>query len=239
MTLLDICEPLFQYICCLNRSVRTGGIEKCTVVETKIDDIFRQMKLTAAARPDLMAGYEKVELPLIFFVDSMIWDSRLPFAKEWPRIAFERGEKAGDEKFFLMLEDTLKEGEAAAGRLAVFCTCLGLGFTGIYAGRPDDIRQKMSQCARWMRGMIETNESAMICPDAYKVDESNHIEPPGVKLAGMGIMLVGLVLVLFIANVCWFRMASKDLGSKVGYVIKWDENYKAKRSVETDHTRER
>jgi len=234
MTLLDICEPLFQYICCLNRSVRTGGIENRAAARTKIDDLFRQMKQTAATRPDLMAGYEKVELPLIFFADSMIWDSRLPFAKDWPRIAFERGEKAGDEKFFLMLEDTLKECEAAADRLAVFYTCLGLGFTGIYAGRLDYVRQKMSECARWMRGMIETSDSALICPDAYKVDESNHIEPPGVKLVGMGIVLVGLVIVLFIANVCWFRMDLQQLKSKVSHIVARDQ---ATQSVDADHTK--
>jgi cytochrome bd-type quinol oxidase subunit 1 len=40
---------------------------------------------------------------------------------------------AGDEKFFDLLEETLNDSsEDASERLAVYYTCLGLGFMGMY-----------------------------------------------------------------------------------------------------------
>ena len=50
-------------------------------------------------------------MPLIFFVDSLISESTLPFAAEWnrKRLAYERNELAGDEKFFDFLDETLAE----------------------------------------------------------------------------------------------------------------------------------
>ena len=145
MTLLQLTEPLFQYMCRLNRLSRRSGSPKAgghdtsfvalsreaaqtaaplvparganldyTVARSEIKAIFEDMMAKAASEVRLSQQARKVELPLIFFVDSMISESNLSFAAEWNqnRLAFDRQELAGDEKFFDLLEDIVYTNEA-------------------------------------------------------------------------------------------------------------------------------
>ena len=77
------------------------------------------MRNKAEAEPGLKAQWQKIELPLIFFVDSMISESGLSLAASWNRnrLAYEGKEFAGDEKFFDLLDETLNDPseEATAG----------------------------------------------------------------------------------------------------------------------------
>jgi len=223
MTLLELCEPLFLYVCRLNRSARKGGAVQYDRVRSEVDAIFDQMRSRAAAEPRLITQYEKTELPLIFFVDSMIAESDLPFAKEWHRNrkAFEFDELAGDDRFWELLDGTLEErGPEADERLAIFYTCIGLGFTGFYAGQSEYLRNKMLQVSARLHGAMDTDIEKRICPDAYEhTDTSNLVEPPGVKLMGIGLVLVGLAIVVFVTNIFLFRWTSEELVAAVGKVL--------------------
>src|SRR5690349_21509210 len=130
-TLLQITEPIFQYMCRLNRLARRNNAQKTsaadtsfialskeaaqtaaplvpargasldyTVARSEIKALFEDMMAKASSDARLMQQARKVELPLIFFVDSMICESTLSFAAEWNqnRLAFDRQELAGDEK---------------------------------------------------------------------------------------------------------------------------------------------
>jgi type VI secretion system protein ImpK len=221
MTLLDLSEPLFQYICRFNRSARKGGHHDLAQVRAEVKATFAEMRTKANAQPGLAAQLEKVELPLIFFVDFMIKNSGLSSASEWQELAFERKELAGDEKFFDLLDETLADrGEQANERIAIFYTCMGLGFTGWYTGQREYLRKKMMECAGRIRGLIDTDQSARICPEAYEnVDLSDLVEPPSASLVGIGIVLVGLALVLFIANVYLYRVSSQQLNDALNAII--------------------
>src|SRR5260221_7722883 len=114
MTLLQLTEPLFQYMCRLNRLARRSASPKTGSSDTSFIALSREAAQTAAplvparganldyavARSEIKALFEdmmakassdvrlsqqarKVELPLIFFVDSMIAESNLSFAAEW------------------------------------------------------------------------------------------------------------------------------------------------------------
>ena len=170
VTLLDLTEPLFQYVCRLNRIGRrraagnTGETTMFTAgssaaaptgpgmaldevaVRSEIKALLEEFLAKASADFRLGQQARKVELPLIFFIDSVLSESALPFAAQWNqnRLAYERQELAGDEKFFDLLDETMKEsGEDAAERLAIFYTCIGLGFTGIYFKQPEFLRKTM------------------------------------------------------------------------------------------------
>jgi type IV/VI secretion system ImpK/VasF family protein len=215
MTLIELCEPLFQYICRLNRSARKGGSFDIAVLRHEITALFERMK-AQAAEARLVDPYEKMEMPLLFFVDSMIAESKLPLAGEWNknRLAYQRNELAGDEKFFDLLDQALADpSEAASERLAVFYTCIGLGFQGWYAAQPDYLQKKMKQIAPRIAKRIGSRDaSSRICAAAYEnVDTRDLIEPPSRKLVGIVIALVGLTLVLFITNMILYHEASQDL----------------------------
>src|SRR5690242_11621782 len=125
MNLLELTEPIFQYVCRLNRLARKSGggstgetsfIARTpgsapppprmasldyAVVRSEVKAIFEDFLARSNSDMRLSTQARKVELPLLFFVDSMIADSSLPFAAQWNqnRLAYERNELAGDEKF--------------------------------------------------------------------------------------------------------------------------------------------
>jgi type VI protein secretion system component VasF len=244
MTLLELTEPVFQYICRLNRLARRSGAARgdtmsirrgaaggpggtgfalrsldYSVVRAEVKGLFDDMAQKAAGDNRLAAQFKLVEMPLLFFVDSMISESRLTFADQWnqKRLAYEKKELAGDQKFFDLLEDTLKDpSEEASERLAVFYTCLGIGFTGFYFNQPEYLRKTMLTIAPRIRRLMETDKSAKVCPEAYEnVDTRNLVQPPGSRLIFVGILFVCFMLAVIFAYGWMYRSAAKDLKASI------------------------
>jgi type VI secretion system protein ImpK len=216
MTLEELCEPFFHYVCRLNRSSRQASAVEMGTVRAQIKQLFDDMAATALPDPYLAEQYARVELALIFFVDSTIAESVLPFASAWDqqRLAYERKELAGDEKFFDLLEETVVETtDAAIERLVIFYTCLGLGFTGWFAGQPDVIQAKMRELYVRIRGAAGAAKAGgLVCPEAYEnLDTRNFIERPGRKLATMGILLAIMAVVLLVSNIVIYKLSSSQL----------------------------
>lgn len=228
MTLLELCEPLFQYIARLNRAGRKGGQFDYTAARSEVKHLLEQVGSRAAGDPRLKPQAKAVELPLIFFVDSMLAESTLPFAAEWnkKRLGYERNELAGDEKFFDLLEETLKDpSDEASERLVIYYTCLGLGFTGWYFGQPEYLRKKMLEMAARLRRHIESDETMRICPEAYEhTDTRDLIEPPARNLGAIAIAFVVLMLTTIVANYYLFQKASRELTDSLAVVLAQDKN---------------
>ena len=136
MTLLELCEPLFKKVCLLNRLGRKGASLSTTIDPEKlrfeIKELFLDIEKRASAEAGLSAQWQKLELPMIFFVDSMIAECGLTFPPHGTdnRLAYERKELAGDEKFFDLLDETLNDpSDEATERLQIF---LHLPRTWIY-----------------------------------------------------------------------------------------------------------
>lgn len=222
MTLPEVCEPLFQYVCRLNRSARKRVPLDAAHVRTEAKAIFAQMKSAASADPVLREQYERVEPALLVFLNTMIEKSRLPFASSWKRLGGDDGaDPGGEERFFTMLEQTLAEpGEAAGQRLAIYYTCLGLGFTGPHAGRPEEQRRTMMTLGARIRPFMDADQSARICPEAYeKVDTRIIYEPPSRGLTGLAIALVIMTLALVAANIVSYRQAQLQLDRSLREII--------------------
>jgi type VI protein secretion system component VasF len=190
-------------------------------VRNDIKRIFSEIRANASTIADLTVQYEKVELPLIFYVDFMIKESSLSFASDWYELGRERNELAGDEKFFDLLDvDLADRSEAATQRLVIFYTCLGLGFTGVYTGQPDSIKRIISKISARISGMMDADEKTVICPEAYEnVDTRDFVEPPSAKLVGIGITLIALIVIWAIAYFCLFKWTSDDLGESLDTII--------------------
>jgi type IV/VI secretion system ImpK/VasF family protein len=250
MTLLQATEPIFQFVCRLNRLSRrsaggapaakgdTGFFTKAAgassaapvsatldyaVVRSEVKALLAELNQKAGNDGRLMTQVRKVELPLIFFIDSMIAESKLSFAGQWNknRLAFERNELAGDEKFFDLLDETMKDSsDEASERLAVFYICLGLGFTGIYFQQPELLRKTMLTIAPRIIQFVERDSSSRICADAYeKVDLRNLVEPPSTKFIYVGIVFACFTLALLIAYF-WLYQHNTDMLLKSFEAIK-------------------
>lgn len=221
MSLSEHCEPFFQYICRLNRSARKGASIDMTSVRSEILALLDKLEKSASSRPELTTQFEKVKMPLIFFADYMIEESNLPFARDWHEIQRDYNEHAGDEKFFDLLDETLKDRSAAANeRLAVFYTCIGLGFQGFYQGQPEYLRKTMTEISGRIRDQMDLDDRARITPEAYEnVDTSNLVQPPGAKVLGIAIALFGLILVLMATSITLFMKSRAEIGESLQEII--------------------
>lgn len=221
VTLPELCEPFFQYVCRLNRSARKGARAEEGQVRGELAGLLSQMKADAASDLRLRAQYDRVELALIYFADFMIKESKLPFARRWKEMAHDRNKLAGDEEFFDLMEETISDtSDEASERLVIFYTCLGLGFTGFYMGQPEALRKKMMEISPRVRAYLADDREPRICPEAYEhTDTSDLIEPPGRSLVGIGIALVGLLLVLFAANAYLYHESAGALGGWLSAII--------------------
>ncbi len=225
-SLIAHCEPLFQAVCRLNRIGRLhqGAALDYNQVRTELAEQFEVLARIARGDLSLNEQYRKVELPLVFFADSMIAESALPFAQKWSnnRLAFDRNQRSGDEKFFELLDETLQAtGPAADERLAVFYICLGLGFTG--GNQPDFLKKKMQEIAPRVQAHVDADESAFITPASYQHNNlANLPMPMAASLVPLLIVLAGLLLVVVGVNVFTFRSASAELNQSLGAIIERD-----------------
>ncbi len=227
MTLLELCEPLFQYVCQLNRMARSSGNPDYLRVRNEVKALLADQAQKANAEVKLASQYRKLELALVFFVDSMIATSKLSFAGQWHqnRLAYEQKEKAGDEKFFDLLEATLNDSsEDAEERLAVFYVCLGLGFNGMYMGQPETLRKYMNTIFPRVRHRIDYDAAARVCQDAYKsVDTRSFLRPPGNRIVAMVVIFVFLSLSVLALYYGMYMNASDTLRSSLEHINRQEQ----------------
>jgi len=226
MTPVQLCDPLFRYVCRLNRSARKGGTHELGQVRSEIVNLLADLRSQAEQDPHLKTQFERLQRPLLLFIDYMIASSLLPFAREWQPLAHERDERAGDETFFQLLDETLAETTPeATERLQVFYVCMGLGFAGAHAGEPEYVRQKMLECSARLRDRTDFDERARICPDAYEHTDTRDLTGSlGPRLGAITIALIGLVVALFIANIYLFRRTARELEALLDNVFERDSH---------------
>lgn len=225
MTLLDICEPLFRRICELNRMARThAAAPDFTSLRREMLELLNNTRSEMLADRDLERHWTHLELPLLFFVDGMIAESSLPCASEWNknRLAYERRELAGDQKFFDLLDEEMADDSAdAATRLGVFYTCIGLGFTGYLSDRPDQLRSKMLAMIERVDPTVTADNHLKLCPEAYEnVDTRDLTEPSPIPIPVLVSLYLGLVLIFLAVTFFLYQQASIDLRQDLYEIIR-------------------
>jgi type IV/VI secretion system ImpK/VasF family protein len=215
-TLLDLCEPLFLYICRVNRSTRmtSGTRYQIAGVTSDIKTLLNQFERDARGTR-LEPQFQKVRLPLMFFVDNIITSSSLPFAAEWKRLSHEAAEFAGDEKFFELLDADLANPDAdATERLMVFYVCLGLGFAGKFADNRIQLDGYLAKTAARVREGMDTDEAMRLCPEAYHHTIRRPIaEPVARRVVGIGLVAVVLIAVALALNIALYLTRTSELRS--------------------------
>jgi hypothetical protein len=232
-SLMDICEPLFQHVCRLHRAGRKSAEGGGAAIagdqheaRARLRELIGESGELAeqASQAGILDQFEKVRLPLVFFCDYVIQHSTLPFAAEWQPMA-EVDEDPPHlgwyQEFFAMLDDTLAEhSDAAEERLAVFYTCLGLGFKGYFEDMPKFLQDKMREIQNRVRGRIETDSSRDICDQAYKHTDKRQLEMPPIKtLTPIILVLLGLIVTLFVLNLYLYHDASGQLKKAIDTVV--------------------
>ncbi len=225
MTLLELCEPIFQYTCRVNRIARNGGQLEYVTARAEVKERLESIAAKASADSRLNTQYKKTELPLLFFIDSMIVESGINCSSEWDknRLAYEHDELAGDEAFFDFLDESAKDtSDEGAERLAFFYVCLGLGFCGFYIGQTEILKQKMIEILPRIRRWVDTDHHSRISPDAYEhLNTANLVEPPTFKLFGIAIVFITMCVLVFASVIFLFYSSSSDLSNAMERINKY------------------
>jgi type VI secretion system protein ImpK len=212
----------------LSRIARKAGGEKMELnsLRATIQAHLESINKNAQANPLLALQVKKLEMPIIFFADSMIAESRLSCAAQWhqDRLAYKQNELAGDEKFFDFLDETLNDpSPEATERLVIYYVCLGIGFTGWYATQPEYLRKKMETIARRIAGTMEPDPAARICPEAYQyLDTRNLIEKPTIKIGAIAVIFLALSLVVLAVNFYLFKVGSVGFAQSLHEILRHD-----------------
>ena len=219
MKLLELYEDFFQYICRLNRSAKTQAHPEYGRVRVEIKDLLEQAVRNASADVKLLNQVKRLELPLIFFVDYLVCTSRLRFAGQWAekRLALDRNELAGDERFFDFLEEDLRDtSEEAAERLAVYHVCLGLGFMGMYQSQPEQIRRYLEQIFPRVRQWVDNDPRTKISEEAYKCTDTRVLtDPPGNKIL---LVAIAFIFVSLSVLVVYYGLYAHAVGDSKGCI---------------------
>jgi len=224
MKLLELYEALFQYICRLNRMAKTQNHPEPARVRSEIKNLLEEINRNAALDVALLNQVRQIERPLIFFVDNLICTSKLKFAPQWAshRLATEYNELAGDERFFVdfLDEDMVNPSAEAAERLAVYYVCLGLGFTGMYQGQPEKIRDYMEKIFPRIRQWMDSDPRTKISEQAYGCTDTRVLtEPPGDKILLVVVAFIFLSLSVLVVSYTLYYKASYDLKTTVQTII--------------------
>jgi len=220
-SLVELCDPLFQYVCRLNRLARKGGIVDQGQLRAELKSLLNDTRAACEAVPGMGEQFAKVRLPLIYFVDFMVRESALPFARSWKHLQEEEArEIVGDEKFFNLLDDTMAEqGDAANQRLAVFYCCLGLGFTGIHLNEPEVLRRRMLGISGRIRGMVDAEDSSKITPEAYQSVREDVLQRPVAQgIATWVIVLVGMATLFVVGSYVGYNSAVSEIKESLGKI---------------------
>jgi len=141
-----LCRPLILQVCescnCARAGAQIDGDKLKNDIMNSLEEIRHQCESDALLAHD----FQKVEQPLIFFIDYVIKEGNFPFSKAWVPIARSHQELSGDEKFFDLLQRNLDDPEAGDA-LQVFQLLMGLGFDGCYKNNKDFVERRMKLCA--------------------------------------------------------------------------------------------
>jgi type VI protein secretion system component VasF len=156
-------------------------------------------------------------------VDNLICTSPLKFATQWAqnRLANERNELAGDERFFDFLQSDLADpGEEAKERLAVYYTCLCLGFNGMYQAQPDQIRRYVEQIFPRISEWLDRDPRTKISEDAYRYTDTRFLtEPPSNKIILVVILFLFFSLSVMTVYYGLYIKAASDLTKSVEKIV--------------------
>jgi len=215
MKLLELCEPIFQYVCRINRAARGGHELNYELVRSEIQHLLSQAESKANMDTGLKVLFERIRLPLIYFIDSMIVESNINFAADWDRdrLAYDDNQLSGDEAFFDDLDEALSDTSREAEDVLLFLyACLGLGFTGFYKGQPEFIEQKINEILPRIRHLVDTDVEGRVTPMAYNYTNTAQLYAPASNKVYF-IMAAFIILVITVLGLMgfFFISASDDL----------------------------
>jgi len=140
-----ICSPIFQCVCNYWQLSRITAMVDREKFRQDIMGLLVEAKRQARREPQLDREFAWIEKPLVFFIDYIVKEGRFSFRDDWLELSRNYNELSGDEKFFDLLNDTLRQ-PGYENSFTLFYIMLGLGFSGAYRYKTAYVEQCMRLC---------------------------------------------------------------------------------------------
>jgi type VI protein secretion system component VasF len=164
----ELCRPVLSTFCNYWQLNQAGYPPTVAKFREDMVAALEDAKRNAAEDTGLSREYERIERPLVFFIDFMVKEGSFPFNRDWRELGRNYNELSGDEKFFNLLSDALRDGKAQS-TIPLFYTMLGLGFEGgAYIQDHGYIEKTMRECAARFPGELDIREEPIVKTAAEK-----------------------------------------------------------------------
>jgi hypothetical protein len=220
--LLELTEPIMQWLCRVNRLVRRGAALDFAQARGEVRSLLADARSRATREAGVLPAFEMIEPVLIVFVDAHVRSMRPGFAALWKPLATERGVVASAGMLEALIEQTLAQGaeNLQEQRLALLGQMLAMGMPGLNATAAQSggvtpaqrTSQLLAQITARVGEMAQVDRTVKVCPEAYEgVDSRVLTQPPARSLMKIGIVLVGMLIVVAAAYFQLFARSSKEL----------------------------
>lgn len=232
LRIIDVCEPVFLYVCELNRLGREGVHQEFSAVRHRVNELLDQCQETASVSNRLAAQWKEIEPALCCFLDSMIEDANLSCSREWAerRLAEEKCTiLSGDDTFFVLLDDELEQKDTngeVRERLEFYYACLRLGFAGRYQDDPDQLNRYNQRVAGRVQHLLKKGVHDLFTPDAYEHTDRRPLNMDTAPAAWGVVILTGTFLIFFFVLIGFFyKSSARNLESAIETIHNFGEEF--------------
>jgi type VI protein secretion system component VasF len=213
-----ICNPVLVCICNYWQYIHIGKHPAKEKFQGDIEFLLADARAKAAKIPALSREYQKIEHSLVFFIDYMVKEGNFPFGQDWQVLARRYNELSGDEKFFDLMEEALREDSADAASL--YYLMLGLGFEGIYRDNPEYLEEALKRCGEKFPQALDIQSEPLVSISL----EKKQLAPrrPGFVKAVWGTLIFSVLfaLVSLLVNLVSFGKATAEYREALSRVEK-------------------
>lgn len=142
----QLCRPLVRSLCEYWYYACRGVSPDMEVVNHSLREHLIRIREQVEDDGRLKREFQKIEQPLVFFIDYTVKEGHFPFRDQWTEIARDYNELSGDEKFFDLLSESLDDPDSSE-QLMMFYLFMGLGFDGCHVDDREYVQRRMKVCA--------------------------------------------------------------------------------------------
>lgn len=155
-------QPLLSKLCEFYAFKQVGQEVPYERLYGELKSEMNALSLRCSASPLLQQRYAQVEQVVVFFIDYTVKEGQFSYSAQYEEMARAFHEFSGDEKFFDLLEETLKQGTDLE-MLRLFYLLLGLGFDGIFKRDRPYVHELMHQIKERLPPTFAV-QSQELCP---------------------------------------------------------------------------
>lgn len=193
----DLLQPLLSKLCEFYAFKQVGKEVPYELLYGTLKSELNALSLRCSASPLLQQRYAQIEQVVVFFIDYTVKEGQFSYSEQYEEMARAFHEFSGDEKFFDLLEATLKQGTDLE-LLRLFYILLGLGFDGIFKRERSYVHELMHQIKERLPPTFAI-QSTELCPQ----EEPKEQAPAQARLRSFFTLKKLIYLLIIIMVLSW------------------------------------